>query len=445
MNAKKLLLLICLFVVVSNLYGQAFKTDCDSVNVYLINFPENGVNVVEFETVDFDDPLTYFNGFPDIASGLPSTSLIQTNSVGSITNDFTYGSSADLVELSGVIDTRGLGTIDLQDNNANRGEIIVPYVGRCCQNPIQFPTSVKTSTATGDGYGYITTLDPGIYFIGFQYSDETVNGGIRLQYAPTGTTDFVNFPAALTYVDKPIIECRREKECGLVLEEGESLKPLIICDDADPFIPVASGGGGFTEIDGSISNECNTSVNYNSVTGLFELTDPCGTQSTTIPVRVASNITPIPDNEVDANRRTGQAGTSIEYSRADHNHPIRRQAVPEIPVWNWILPGTTTLNATVAGYGVERTHEEGVYIRWRFQFNRSVGNGWLWANAPTIPGYQRPVVVDKSTYFATPPYRMGSEVAQWTSIPRIYVGNFINDATSDGNLFVTIVLHYIPN
>lgn len=45
------------------------------------------------------------------------------------------------------------------------------------------------------------------------------------------------------------------------------------------------------------------------------------------PPSAATSI-PIADNETDADIRTGQLGTSDDYARADHNHPIRRQSNP---------------------------------------------------------------------------------------------------------------------
>ena len=95
---------------------------------------------------------------------------------------------------------------------------------------------------------------------------------------------------------------------------------------------------------------------------------------------LASTDVPIADNEVDAAIRTGQVGTSVDYVRADHNHPIRRQQNPGDPV----LTGTNlTINngpTILDRWSTEETYEYAL----NFEIWRQVSAGM-----DRYPNYRR--------------------------------------------------------
>jgi hypothetical protein len=152
------------------------------------------------------------------------------------------------------------------------------------------------------------------------------------------------------------------------------------------------------------------------------------------PCSSASEIQP--DNEDDSSLRIGAAGTSDLYARCDHNHPIKRLENPGYQ--DFTVNGSATVFQKI-NYGFW-SDEESVYHRYRLGINVDAGNGWVWWNVPTIPGFQRPILQTLTTYrfsngnpqqganqlfgnMPDGPY-MGSEAAEWTNIPRIYLGPF---------------------
>ena len=162
-----------------------------------------------------------------------------------------------------------------------------------------------------------------------------------------------------------------------------------------------------------------------------------------VSVPIASSSIPIADNETDTAIRTGQVGSSTDYARADHNHPIRRQANPGYPVWAWNFSNGTTQTANV-DYGFW-SDEEAVYFRHRFTIEVEQGTGWNWVNVPAIAGFQRPQITTLTTYHAEPDvnYEMNSDAAEWTNIPRIYLDHFRKGAEDDDTWFVQVVTKYI--
>ena len=162
-------------------------------------------------------------------------------------------------------------------------------------------------------------------------------------------------------------------------------------------------------------------------------------------IPVPSNLIPIADDEADAAIRTGIAGTSLDYARADHNHPIRRQGNPGDPVLTLTVSGTAgaTLGQVVI---LDRESDEESYAyKFRALINHVAGNGWDLLNIPTIAGFQQPEIYAIGTYRSqtltpqidnnTPgnlsavlqgaapvgPY-MGKEAHEWSSTRRIYHG-----------------------
>lgn len=168
-----------------------------------------------------------------------------------------------------------------------------------------------------------------------------------------------------------------------------------------------------------------------------------------IPAAVLPATTaPIPDNEVDTAIRTGQVGTSTLYARADHNHPIRRQANPGDPV---ITVSGGTLNQSII---LDRFSDEESYsYRFRVLVSQTAGTGWAFITIPTKAGFQQPMFSEVNGYRsqsiapqdddtgnsngfgASPrgPY-MGENPVHWSSTNRLYLPYFRRD-----NAFVTYV------
>lgn len=174
------------------------------------------------------------------------------------------------------------------------------------------------------------------------------------------------------------------------------------------------------------------------------------------PAAMPATTIPIPDNEADAAIRTGQVGTSALYARADHNHPIRRQASPGDPVIT--ASGTMQLQQNLILD--RRSTEESYEFAFRTLALQPTGNGWGWLNIPFIAGYQRPRITGVGSYRpntsaiqaddvigngregASPrgPF-MGGEVHHWSSTQRIYGGYFRRD--NDFRAYIEYVVEYI--
>lgn len=169
-------------------------------------------------------------------------------------------------------------------------------------------------------------------------------------------------------------------------------------------------------------------------------------------VPAASSLIPIADNEVDTAIRTGQIGTSTDYARADHNHPIRRQANPGDPVIT--IVGTGTLAASLI---TDRWSDEESYS-WAFraQVEATAANGWVYLVIPAIGGFQQPQIHIVGTYrqvgnpnaddgaqgaMPDAPY-MGQEAHHWSSTRRVFVGQN-NSKVAAARYYVEFILKYI--
>jgi len=166
--------------------------------------------------------------------------------------------------------------------------------------------------------------------------------------------------------------------------------------------------GTYTNEAGAIVDirETITTNTYNVATGVLSMTTENGTVLN-VNIPLPSTVIPIADNEVDTAIRTGIVGTSLQYARADHNHPIRRQAIPAQPVvtvggTGFVLVGTT-LNGTVSD-------EESVTFFMTIQVTQTVSNAWNFFSIPNIAGFQRAEVTPTASYR--------------------YTGNPLNDTTN---------------
>lgn len=162
----------------------------------------------------------------------------------------------------------------------------------------------------------------------------------------------------------------------------------------------------------------------------------------------AANAIPIADNEADAAIRTGQVGTSTDYAREDHNHPIRRQANPGDPVIT--VSGATSTQQII----LDRFSDEESYsYRFRVLVTQSAGVSWGIITIPSKAGFQQPKISEIGGYRtasnapqdddtgngngfgASPrgPY-MGENPSHWSSTNRLYMPHYRRD-----NAFSTYV------
>jgi len=111
-----------------------------------------------------------------------------------------------------------------------------------------------------------------------------------------------------------------------------------------------------------------------------------------------SNVIPIADNEADAAIRTGIAGISLLYSRADHNHPIRRQAIPTQPVITVNGTGLVLINTFLNG---TVSDEESVTFYMTIQVSQTISNAWNYFIIPNIAGFQRAEIYNTGSYRIT--------------------------------------------
>lgn len=323
-----------------------------------------------------------------------------TNVVGGV----AYPSDGtDQFEAWGWINTIGLGDVLLRDNNLNTGERGEVWIGVCCGNPTLQPGGNQVDTNGTDRVLLDPVLLPeGVHFVYTRISDLSAFAGIQLQYTTdlSGAAGWLNFPAARSTVTKPVVECQQVAACDLPVDGWDTCPPpacsappapIIAADSADPVLP--------------------------------------------------ATVAPIPDNEVDTAIRTGLVGTSVEYARADHNHPIRRQAV----VSPALTPGGTGVSGTlIQSIITDRwSTEETVGVEWRAYIEQPAGVGWFWLTVPALAGFQQPQITvgtyrNQSTAVhqddgdgnggASPqgPF-MGAEAAHWSSTRRVYMGFYRKD------------------
>lgn len=152
---------------------------------------------------------------------------------------------------------------------------------------------------------------------------------------------------------------------------------------------------------------------------------------TLAPYPKASTALPIADNEVDTAIRTGIVGTSADFARADHNHPIRRQVVPAYPILTFNGPAGSTMTQTTV---LDRwSTEETITYAYRCLVNSAGGvTGWDYITVPNMAGFQRPQITIEGTYrYSGNPdtnfpeaYYMGNEANHWSSTQRVYIGGY---------------------
>lgn len=296
----------------------------------------------------------------------------------------------------------------LRDNNNNTGERGAVYFGQCCgtldliqETTVNTPAADRVlldPTAVSEGWLCVIVL----------LADFSANGGFDLEFSADGNT-WANINGQS---NDPKVECQILKGCDETPDGWSECKPDACCAP----IEIIGGGG----LDEAAVQELIDAQDHD---------DPA-----------PSTLTPLPDNEADTAIRTGQVGTSLDYARADHNHPIRRQANPGDPV----LTATTSAgSAMTQAIVLDRWSDEESYTyRFRTRWTVQAGTGWNFVSIPTKAGFQQPEISAIGTYRQTSnapqdddgnfgasprgPF-MGSEAHHWSSTNRVYLGHFRRD------------------
>lgn len=350
---------------------------------------------------------THVNGAPDI-------SQIVADWNDSTTDDPNNGS--DQFQYTGYIYIPADGT-QIQDVNSNTGERLRAFVGKGCCPPVVAKEITVNTPSSARGLGIFATLDEGWHKIIFQGSDLSAYGGVQLQIDDAGNGVFANYTGPAS-VDKPVLECRDE-DCDYVLQDGEYDCPQSLSADCDP---IEGAEAGLSETDVQVLIDA---------------------QDHDDPVACDTNGDLVSDNlhsEGTVFSRTGDAGSSDEYARCDHKHPIVRIPNPGDPVITLAGPaGGTLANLLILD---RESDEESYAYKVRALVQQTAGTNWDYLVVPNIAGFQRPEIygigtyrnqstvpqTDDGTFGAAPrgPY-MGKEAHEWSSTQRVYLGYFRRD------------------
>jgi len=352
------------------------------------------------------------DGVPGHVNGAPTVSGVETDT--SYSQQDNTGATDDSRLCYWVWNDRDVPIL-LEDTDT-RAESWRVYAGCDCPASVvheQYQNDTGPSTSLGPfltlppgAFTKLTVLihDPGPDFSGFW-----------LRATEQGDTTFFD---PVTFQERPTVGCEVKTTCDL--DAGETVKPITLgCYDC-----AASGR-----------------LDEAAVQALLP---------------IASDDTPMPDNETDTAIRTGTAGTSAEFARADHHHPIRRQANPGDPV---VTPGgnaTITQSIVLDRWSTEETYEYALRIR----VTQPAGTGWGWVNIPTIAGFQQPQIylgtyrndsqapqtdagTGTSTDGASPrgPV-MSHEAHHWSSTRRLYMAYFRRDEAITSQ-FIEPIVRYI--
>lgn len=341
-----------------------------------------------------------FNGHPLPAAVAPDVDIVNNstniNDSNSGAGQARYGIVSGWVFLPD-------GVTDWRDNNGNTGELGMVLSAPCCSGNLSERPGGNHTANTGGADRTLMDANPvtaGWHQVYSPQSDASAFGGLDLEYSLDGGASWIN--VTVQQPDRPTVETDQILNC-LVTPEGWTDTPLAECCDA-VFAPAGEAAP------------------------------------------IAATVLPVADNEADAAIRTGQVGTSLDYARADHNHPIVRQSNPGDPT---ITEGgniTITQALILDRWSTEETFS----YRFRVRISQPAGNGWGWLNVPTIAGFQQPKIGaigtyrnpsteiqnDDGTFGAAPrgPY-MGAEAHHWSSTNRVYSGFFRRDDAITSSFF----------
>ncbi len=313
---------------------------------------------------------------------------------------------------------------DWRDGNTNTGELGMVLSAPCCGSVLveQPGGNHDTSTVTADRTLMdATPVTGGWHYIYNPQSDASAFQGLDLEYSTNGGASWQDI--AVTQPDPPSIEILEIKNCEPV-PDGWQLEPLSACCPPR-YVPQSDG------------------LDEDDVTAL--LPQPATTA-------------PIPDNETDTAIRTGQVGTSALYARADHNHPIRRQANPgDITLTAGGSAVVTQATIILDRWSTEETYE----FNTRTRVSQVAGTSWGWLTVPAIAGFQQPQIAYLGTYrsdsqspqidsdtgagddgAAPRGPLMSSEAHHWSSTNRLYFAYLRRDEAIT-SMFIEAVVRYI--
>ena len=328
--------------------------------VYRLSEPAPGLNRRVWNQGDGDaaphGPVDgIFTGPTDPETGFPAhpnpPTIQDVSTAASVTNADFPSDGSDQIEVWGyiVLDEPAL----LRDINVNNGEFGEIWIGQCCGQPVRGPG--WNDASTGPTATDRTLLDPtpltgpGIHYVYGRLSDLSAFAGFQLQTSVDGGG---SWQAAETLSAKPEVECLIVPGCDPIPAGWSLHYPALCAPVIGPDIDIGVAGPA---------------------------------PATTLPIA---------DNEVDTAIRTGQVGTSLDYSPADHNHPIRRQAMAPDPV---ITVGGTLVLLQADVLDRWSTEEEIAYAH-RVQVSQPVGNDWGYIRVPAIAGYQQPQILALGSY-----------------------------------------------
>lgn len=196
---------------------------------------------------------------------------------------------------------------------------------------------------------------------------------------------------------------------------------------------------------------------FSSLTG-STITFPNGDTITIMPPPPAANASPLADNRADTDLRAAVIGTSTDYAREDHKHPIRRQANPGDPVVTFSGNGVMDQAIVIRRWSDEETY----YYRFRCRVAIPDGIGWQRLIVPLIGGFQYPRFVNFSQYrySLNPPQVdensgngangamprgqiMTGEAHNWSGSNQIYIGAYRRD--NPFNAYVEFTVAYTRN
>lgn len=382
----------------------------------------NGPHIDPLEWVGPSD----YNGFP-----LPTANPPNVTGVNNATN--INDSNSGLASARyGIIDGwiyLPEGTTNLRDNNGNTGEYGMVLTAPCCASILTEQAGGNHTVNTSGGDRTLMDSVPaseGWLYIYSPQSDSGAANGLDLEYSVNGGASWLN--VAIKQPTAPLVECMEHSSCDPI-PDGWQLKPLKECCQA---IYQDNSGISVAEVIALVPNPCNVGGDL-----------------------VSDN------NHSDGDwSRVGDAGTSEEFSRCDHKHPIVRIPNPGDPIIGYTSPSGSTISAQLI---LDRwSTEEWYAYKYRVQVsNMQPGNNWSFLTIPNIAGFQRPIITGIGNYRngsgmpqnddnsgnggsgAAPrgPY-MGKEWHEWSSTQRLYFGYFRRDNVL-GNQFVEFVVKYV--
>lgn len=410
------------------------KLDAQTRFVYRLTPPaEPGLNYRFWQVAAGPnlDPLEWA-GPTDPVSGFPLPTAAPADNTG-ISNASNIRDSVEVGYAAryGIIDGWIFlpdGTTTIRDNNAQTGELGMVLLGDCCGGGLEEQPGGNHAnvTSTADR----TLLDPtpitgGWYYIYNPQSDNGAFQGLDLEYSTDGGTIWQD--VTVMQPTKPQPESQEIGFCDPI-PAGWQLEPIEECCQ-----PEWQAAGGIDEA---------------AVLALINAQDHDDPDPAT--------AAPLASQDGCPGLRAANVGTSLDYARADHRHPITR-----LPNPGDVLPtfaGSAGAVMNLAQILDRWSDEESYAWMWRCRVVTNGANGWDIITVPTLPGFQQPQITLEGTYrqignpnaddgvrgaMPDAPY-MGMEAAHWSSTRRIYIAQF-NDKPTPATYWVHIRARYICN